>query len=172
MTRSDLLKLLIGRARTNGFEFRRWYKERLGIPWINAEAAVKVLESQRRYYALLFSRDFAQAFWKAGEPITFQVEAQTFQRVMPDGTAITVNRKPFMRRSSRREAWRYHLREMALADEPLRYIRKYLAVEEELDDSPTPPERVELKPAARKTSRALPKDLPRFLQRPYKTSKG
>ena len=86
---------------------------------------------------------------------------------MSDGSTTTVNRKPFMRRSSRREAWRYHLREMALADEPLRYIRKYLSVEEDLDDSPTPPEPV-AKPAAKKTSRALPKDLPKFLQRPYK----
>ena len=39
-----------------------------------------------------------------------------------------------MRRSARPDAWRYHLREMALADEPLRYMRRYLHVEDEISD--------------------------------------
>ena len=39
-----------------------------------------------------------------------------------------------MRRSARKDAWKYHLREMALAEEPLRYLRKYLNVEEDLTE--------------------------------------
>ena len=74
------------------------------------------------------------AFWKPGAEITFQVPAQTFPRRMPDGTIQTIQRKPFIRRSARKDAWRYHLREMALAEEPLRYIRRYLNVEEDLTD--------------------------------------
>jgi hypothetical protein len=138
MTRLELLTIVTGRARTNGFEFRRWYTTRLGLPWISTEAALTLLDQQRRYYALLFSHDFACAFWKAGEDITFAVPAQTFERRMPDGSVATVTRKPFMRRSARRDAWRYHLREMALAEDPLRYLRKYLHVEEELDEEPSP----------------------------------
>ena len=134
MTRLELLTIVVGRARGNGFEFRRWYTSRLGIPWISAEASLKLLDQQRRYYALLFSHEFANAFWKAGEEITFSVPSQTFQRPMPDGTLKTVERKGFMRRSARRDAWKYHLREMALAEEPLRYLRKYLNVEEDLTD--------------------------------------
>ena len=134
MTRLELLTIVVGRARSNGFEFRRWYTSRLGLPWISAEAALTLLDQQRRYYALLFSHDFAHAFWKAGEEITFAVPAQTFQRPMPDGTIQTVQRKGFIRRSARRDAWRYHLREMALAEEPLRYLRKYLNVEEDLSE--------------------------------------
>src|SRR6202789_1991369 len=134
MTRLELLTIVVGRARANGFEFRRWYTGRLGLPWISAEASLKLLDQQRRYYALLFSHEFANAFWKAGEEITFSVPAQSFQRPMPDGTLKTVERKSFVRRSARRDAWRYHLREMALAEEPLRYIRRYLNVEEDLDD--------------------------------------
>ena len=79
------------------------------------------------------------AFWKPGAEITFQVPAQTFPRRMPDGTVQTVQRKPFIRRSARKDAWRYHLREMALAEEPLRYIRRYLNVEEDLTDVPAVP---------------------------------
>jgi hypothetical protein len=137
MTRLDLLKILIGQARTNGFDFRQWFTTCLRLPWESQRAALDILESQRRYYALLFNHDFAQAFWKAGEPITFQVAAQTFERLMPDGSVRVVTRKPFMRRSGRPDAWRYHLRQMALATEPLRYMRKYLRVEEDLVVPPT-----------------------------------
>ena len=134
MTRQELLKIVVGRARANGFEFRRWYTTRLGLPWISPTAAITLLEAQRRYYALLFSHEFAATFWKPGADITFSVPSQTFDRVMPDGSIATVTRKSFTRRSARPDAWRYHLREMALAEEPLRYIRKYLNVEEDLED--------------------------------------
>ncbi len=134
MTRLELLTIVVGRARSNGFEFRRWYTTRLGLPWISAEASLTLLDQQRRYYALLFSHDFASAFWKAGEEITFSVPSQTFKRPSPDGTIKTVERSSYIRRSARRDAWRYHLREMALAEEPLRYLRKYLNVEEDLTE--------------------------------------
>jgi hypothetical protein len=134
MTRLELIKILVGQARSNGFEFRRWFTARLTHPWHNADAAFELLEAHRQYYALLFSHEFARSFWKAGEPITFQMPPKTFQRIMADGSIGKVERRSFTRRSARPDAWRYHLREMALADEPLRYMRKYLRVEEELTD--------------------------------------
>ncbi len=196
MTRLELLTIVTGRARTNGFEFRRWYTTRLGLPWISTEAALTLLDQQRRYYSLLFSHDFACAFWKAGEDITFAVPSQTFDRSMADGSIRTISRKSFTRRSARRDAWRYHLREMALADDPLRYLRKYLHVEEELDEEPAPePEPARSEPARSKPSsaivppkrgrpkkltaapgksvppklfpRPLPSEPPSFLRRPY-----
>ena len=193
MTRIELLTIVVGRARANGFEFRRWYTTRLGLPWISAEAALTLLDQQRRYYALLFSHEFANAFWKAGEEITFSVPAQTFKRPSPDGTIKTVERSAYIRRSARRDAWRYHLREMALSEEPLRYLRKYLNVEEDLteeiaaataDDSPNrkPPKSPRNKAAAKATTqpppaktgrtkplpRPLPTGPPAFLTRPFK----
>jgi hypothetical protein len=181
MTRHELLKIVIGRARANGFELRRWYTTRLALPWTSADDAIATLEEQRRYYALLFSHDFAQAFWKSGADITFQVPAQTFARRMPDGTVQTVARKTFIRRSARKDAWRYHLREMALAEEPLRYIRRYLNVEENLTEeaasspSPADPAATRKSKSARapqrkppgKIPRPLPEDPPHFLRRPY-----
>lgn len=138
MNRIELLKILVGQARRNGFEFRRWYTSTLELPWINAEAGFKVLATQRRYVILLFSHEFASTFWKSGSEITFQVPSKTFQRSMPDGSVGTVTRKAFTRRTARRDVWRYHLREMAIADDPLRYMRKYLAVEDELESGPEP----------------------------------
>jgi hypothetical protein len=188
MTRLELLTIVVGRARSNGFEFRRWYTSRLDLPWISAEAALKLLNQQRRYYSLLFSHDFASAFWKAGEEITFSVPAQSFQRPMPDGTLKTVERKSFVRRSARRDAWRYHLREMALSEEPLRYLRKYLNVEEDLTEdivaataNDAPAAKPPAPPRAKRTAtakpakagrtkplpRSLPTDTPAFLRRPY-----
>ena len=136
MTRVQLLQLLVGQARANGFEFRRWYVTRLGLPWKNALAAIEELAAERRYYALLFSHEFASAFWKAGERITFTVPPRSFERRMADGSIGTVHRKSYMRRSAREDAWRYHLREMSVAEEPLRYMRRYLRVADELDEEP------------------------------------
>jgi hypothetical protein len=133
MTRFELLQLLVGQARSNGFEFRRWYVGKLGLPWQSARHALEMLATERRYYALLFSHEFASSFWKAGEVMTFQVPTQTFTRKMKDGTIGTVNRKSYTRRSAREDAWLYHLRELAAAEEPLRYMRRYLRVEDELE---------------------------------------
>ena len=124
MTRFELLQLLLGQARTNGFEFRRWYTTRLGLPWTSTRHSIETLAAGRRYYSLLFSHEFAQSFWKAGQRITFVVPKQTFQRTKPDGTVGTVTRKAYTRRSGREDAWKYHLR----------YMRRYLRVEEEIDE--------------------------------------
>jgi hypothetical protein len=190
MTRLELLTVIIGRARSNGFEFRRWYTARMGVPWISPQAALVLLDGQRRYYSLIFSHEFAQAFWKAGSEITFDVPEQVFERAMPDGTRRTIRRQPFMRRSLRPNAWRYHLREMALAEEPLRYLRKYLHIEDDLQLVPTTPDepkpnaavskgrraaspastQLALRHASRKRGavpRAMPTGTPAFLRRPY-----
>ena len=160
MTKLDLLQLLVGQARANGFEFRRWYTVRLGLPWKTATEAVATLLEQRRYYALLFSHEFAASFWKAGKQITFQVPPQSFTRKMADGTIGTVERKGYVRRSARQNAWLYHLREMAAAEDPLRYMRRYLRVEEDLDlehDSP-------LDEAATKANVRVPAELHEFTE--------
>jgi hypothetical protein len=135
MTRLELLYLLVAQARANGFEFRKWYVSRLGLPWETTKQAIATLGQHRRYYALLFSHDFASSFWKPGERFTFQVPTQTFKRRMKDGSVGVVTRKAFTRRSARDDAWRYHLREMAVAEEPLRYMRRYLRVDEDLDQN-------------------------------------
>jgi hypothetical protein len=133
MTRLELLRLLVLQARANGFALRPWYTARLGLPWHCTRQAIETLAEERRYYALLFSHDFARHFWKAGERITFLVPSRTFQRTRPDGTVATVACKSFVRRSARKDVWRYHLRELALAEEPLRYMRRYLRIEDEMD---------------------------------------
>ncbi len=134
MTRFELLRLLVAQAKDNGFALRPWYTTRLGLPWQSTRHAVEMLAAERRYYALLFSHEFARTFWKAGEKMTFLIESQTFSRVRPDGSVMQVTRKGFVRRSSREDAWKYHLKQLALAEEPLRYMRRYLRIEEEMSE--------------------------------------
>ena len=138
MTKQELLELVVGRARTNGFAFRRWYTAHLGREWKTAADALTALCDERRYYALLFSHEFARNFWKAGTAMTFQVAAQEFSRRGSDGSIKTVIRKGHTRRLTREDAWRYHLREMAVTDEPLRYIRRFLPISEDLEPEAQP----------------------------------
>ncbi len=137
MTRTELIRLLVGQARANGFEFRKWYTARLARPWVDSQRAIEDLACERRYYALLFSHEFASNFWKSGNVITFQVPQHSFNRRMADGTIGIVNRKAYTRRTAREDVWRYHLQQLAVAEEPLRYMRRYLRVEGDVEADPS-----------------------------------
>lgn len=132
MTRVELLRAVLRQAKQNGFVFRAWYEARVGLPWISLPAAVEVIATQRRYYALLFSHEFAEAFWKSGVKMTYLVPPTSFITQTRNGRIITVERKPYTRRANRPDNWRYHLREMATHAEPLRYIRRFVVVAEDL----------------------------------------
>jgi hypothetical protein len=135
MTRKELLHLLVQQANDNGFEFREWYQGRISAEWTAPDAAIETLSRGGRYYALLFSHQFARSFWKPGKQMQFVVPTQEFKRLNRRGEEITVVRKAYTRRTLRGNAWEYHLREMAAVEEPLRYIRRFLITEEEV----TPP---------------------------------
>ena len=139
MTRLELLRLLVAQARSNGFEFRKWYAGKLGLAWPGAAPAIEHLSNEKRYYSLIFSHEFAKAFWKPGEDMVFQVPTQSFQRKMADGTIGVVVRKGYTRRRTREDVWIYHLKEMAANEEPLRYLRRFLRVAEELVEEPPAP---------------------------------
>ncbi len=134
MTRVQLLQLLVQQARELGFNFRKWFTASTAVVWTSAQDAVKWLSLGERASLLLFSHGFARYFFRSGERVTFRVPHQTFERVTPEGSTRTIERKSHMRRSSRDDVWRFHLREMAAAAEPLRYIRRYLIVQEIIED--------------------------------------
>ena len=136
MTRKELLRMVILRARVHGFEFRRWFQSHIEPTWNGFDDALTTLEAGRRYYALLFSHDFARNFWKKGTQITFLLPSQEYTRLDHRGKIVTVKRRSFTRRSSRSTSntvWQYHLEQMAIWDEPLRYIRRFVLTEEELE---------------------------------------
>jgi hypothetical protein len=129
MTRQELLRIIVRQARVNGFQFRRWFLAAVDPSWNSFDDAVDLLAQGRRYYSLLFAHEFARAFWKQGSQISFVVPAATYTRRDKEGRIVTVSRKPFTRRTLKADVWKYHLREMAAHDEPLRYIRRFLVIE-------------------------------------------
>jgi len=143
MTRKELLHLLIMQARANGFELRRWYQSKIDRHWTSQQAAIATLAAGHRYYALLFSHEFAQSFWKHGTQMQFVVPTQQFLRLNAKGQRIMVTRKAYTRRTLKPDAWKYHLREMAASEEPLRYIRRFLVTHEELRAQQNGPRPVE-----------------------------
>jgi hypothetical protein len=135
MTRQDLIRTVVRQARVNGFQFRKWFQTAIDPSWTSFDDAIELLAQRRRYYALLFAHEFARAFWKQGSQISFVVPAATYTRRDKDGQIVTVSRKPFTRRTLKADVWRYHLREMAAHDEPLRYIRRFLVIEEDVQQT-------------------------------------
>jgi hypothetical protein len=135
MTRQEVLRIVIRRARANGFEFRRWFLTAIQPSWTSFDGAVELLSQRRRYYTLLFSHEFARAFWKQGSQISFVVPSASYTRKDKNGHIVTVTRKPFTRRTLKADVWQYHLREMVAHDEPLRYIRRFLVVEGDVQQS-------------------------------------
>ena len=143
MTRKDTLLHLLNQAHANGFEFRRWYQSNISIDWPGAEEAVALLNSESRYYALVFSHDFARAFWKKGAQMNFIVPSATYSRVNSKGQVVVINRKPFTRRTIKADVWKYHLRQMATTEDPIRYLKRFLPTQEDLSPVQVQPEMVE-----------------------------
>lgn len=135
MTRIELLQHLITQARENGFEFRKWFRTHTARPWTSANEAVEWLSQGDRAAMLLFSHTFARAFFREGERIRFIQPALAYQRIGSDGSIRQIQRRAHTRQSNREDVWLYHLREMAAAEEPLRYIRRYLLLEEHLQEA-------------------------------------
>ena len=126
MNRKELLRPLLNQAQFNGFEFRRWFQRHVHPSWPGAEQAMALLGSEGRYYTLLFSQDFARCFWKTGALMSFTVPSASYSRVTSSGYVVQVTRKPYTRRMIKRDAWKYHLRQMAMAEDPILYLYRYL----------------------------------------------
>ncbi len=132
MNRKDLLRLLLNQAQFNGFEFRRWFLAHVRPVWPGGEEALALLATEGRHYTLLFSHEFARCFWRTGAHMSFMVPAVTYSRVNSQGDVLQVTRKPFTRRTIKPDVWKYHLRQMAAAEEPIDYLCRFLPAPDQL----------------------------------------
>ena len=126
MDLAETLHKLVQQSQANGFDFQRWYQIHIQLTWPGLDAAVHHLSLGSRYYALLFSHDFARCYWKTGERISFAVPTITYPRVNSRGEVILVTRKPFTRRTTKPDAWKYHIRQMAASEDALAYMARFL----------------------------------------------
>ena len=152
MTREALLRILLSQAKANGFEFRKWFEKNIEPEWPGSKSALQLLCKGSRYYALIFSHDFARFFWKQGAQMTFVVPAVSYTKAGAGGGIVTVSRKAFTRRTIKPDAWRYHLREMAASEDPLRYLKRFTPVQEDLAAATHPPANLSLVHAVQLTS--------------------
>jgi hypothetical protein len=130
MNRKELLRLLLNHAQSNGFDFRAWFLTNLQMAWPGPEGALNLLATEGRYYALLFSHEFARYYWRSGARISFVVPSVTYPRINRRGEVIQVTRKPFTRRTVKPDVWKYHLRQMAATEDPMSYLRRFLPTHE------------------------------------------
>jgi hypothetical protein len=131
MTRKEILLMLLSQAHTNGFEFRRWYQTNISPEWPGTDEAVALLTAEGRFFALVFSHDFARALWKKGAQMKFIVPSTTYDRINGRGEVVTINRKPFTRRTIKADVWKYHLRQMSLSEDPIRYLKRFVPTQED-----------------------------------------
>lgn len=126
MTHNETLLPLIKRAETNGFELQSWFQTHIASEWPGEEVAVATLARDGRQSALIFSHEFARAFWKSGEQMRFTVPAASYSRINGNGEVVTITRKTFTRRTLKPDVWQYHLRQMVVSDDPLAYLCRFL----------------------------------------------
>jgi len=132
MTRRELLRHIILQAHANGFDFHAWHCAFVTPIWPGIDTAVEQLCCGRNCYALIFSHEFAQAFWKSGQQIAMIVPAVSYPQRAKDGSIVTIHRRAFARRRLKADSWLYHLAEMARAPHPLKYIRRFVVLQEDI----------------------------------------
>ena len=132
MNRKEILRLLLNQAQFNGFEFRRWFQSHVQPVWPGADLALTLLAGEGRHYTLLFSHEFACCFWRTGSQMSFSVPSTTYPRINSRGEVMQVTRKPFTRRTIKPDVWKYHLREMAAAPDPIVYVCRFLPAADQM----------------------------------------
>ena len=140
MPRIEKLRLLLNQAQFNGFEFRRWFVTHVQLSWPGTESALTLLAGEGRFYTLLFSHEFAQCFWRSGSQMAFVVPGISYPRVNAQGQVVQVTRKPFTKRTIKPHVWKYHIRQMAIADDPIDYLCRFLPVQDWTKSALTSPE--------------------------------
>jgi len=115
MTNKQILEKAIDKAVENGYSSTiEWglIKKMLGIEYL-----LKRIDFDKPvYYSIIFSHDFAKAFW--GEKVNRTITERDFNlKTGKEGKGCI---------ASPISEWQYHLQQMVLEKEPIKYIRKFL----------------------------------------------
>jgi len=114
MKNEQILKKAIEKAVKNGLDIRELGKK---DGWSESELDLETLYNS--YYSIIFSHDFAKAFWGIGKPV--MIDGQEFYRfkwinIVGEKTDSAYHLT----------AWQYHLQQMVLEEEPIKYLEKFL----------------------------------------------
>ena len=109
MNKEEILKQAIKRATKNGYRLPEAFKAIFDEIEIGYDRMDELWWRSEGYYGLIFSPDFAKAFW--GEEMCDCFGGKLYEKC-DKGDAP--------------EIWMFHLQEMVLAEEPLQYLQSFL----------------------------------------------
>jgi hypothetical protein len=115
MTNKEILKKAIEKAVKNGWNPIPYIPEH--TPGATGDQLIKLLAFN--YYKFIFSHSFAKAFWGEEEikylPLNF-VKAVDAEEIA----------KNFLLLNLKSPAWEYHLKQMVLEEDPIKYLEQFL----------------------------------------------
>ena len=110
MNNEQILKKAIEKAIKNGWgnAFQKKFNEYWDLDGEEAPYYLRAFGSglqNLRYESIIFSHEFAEAFWGNWDKKTEPLIAETLEDLQP---------------------WQYHLRKMVLEKEPIKYLERFL----------------------------------------------
>ena len=106
MSNEEILRKSIEKAQKNGWEV----EELNGRREKDYEALCEVLCDRKMYHSIIFSHDFAKAFFGEGEAYAYCGEKSCSRNLLGP------------------KDWQYHLQQMVLREEPLQYLKKFINI--------------------------------------------
>lgn len=122
MTNEQILKKAIEKAVKNGFQ----------SPTGECFITVNILLEQQilsgyRYYGIIFSHNFAKAFFGKEELFEGLTLKGTYEKEYADEISYTIEDfEEDWLEIGVEESWAWHLKQMVLQPEPLKYLEKFL----------------------------------------------
>ena len=115
MSNEEMLKKAIEKAIKNGWDYKYELKP------------IKIAQNKDYFYewkirAIIFDHDFAKAFWKDKEPICYCC-SRINDKELVDGKILSVCGKEYR---ILLPAWQYHLQNMVISKDPIKYLAKFL----------------------------------------------
>lgn len=108
MTHREILEKSIRKAIDNGFRYRGYKQFKVYVPdlnWIEFNDLPLATHVSLEPYSLIFNHDFAKALW--GEHTE---------------TMIVQNNTLNVKQVIDMDGWRYHLQQMVIAEDPIKYL--------------------------------------------------
>ena len=121
MTNEEILKKAIEKTEKNGYKYSKTFNKIKFDNYFCRWIVYYVKDNRITWepidiYYVLFSQAFAKAFWKKSKRIVLTDE--WYKLYEPEDEYVAVCFKG--------EVWQYHLQQMVLEKEPLKYLEKFL----------------------------------------------
>ncbi|MBW2968536.1 hypothetical protein KY314_00250 [Candidatus Woesearchaeota archaeon] len=129
MEKGEILKKTIKKAIKNG-----WKKgERFLEDWWDETNSFERIIYWKAYYHLIFSHDFAKAFWGEEKVDEFgykfeDMSDREIQSSYPKGFIYKAGETLYKQRNydDAQQSWKFHLQQMVISEDPLKYLEHFL----------------------------------------------